>query len=263
MQPYTTSSLAEYREGIGTLRANGGDLGGGSETLIANTLTAGAGQRYDFESDTFALAFPWQSALDPIGQPSDVSGTLIKNQTMAVACNVADTLSVGANQTTGFVGDVVAQSIAYPMHGGMIGRQEQNGPSGSGFGNESDPSYTLTAGGQVRHGVAAIMQPIGAFFSGQGAKAGSIAYDENVAPTLKASDSGTNRTPSAHIAMQVRRLTPVECERLQGFPDGYTNIPWRKNPESPDGPRYKALGNSMAVPVMAWIGKRIKQVSEL
>ena len=59
-------------------------------------------------------------------------------------------------------------------------------------------------------------------------------------------------------SMAVRRLTPVECERLQGFPDNYTNIPWRKAPESPDGPRYKALGNSMAVPVMCWIGKRIQ-----
>ncbi len=59
-------------------------------------------------------------------------------------------------------------------------------------------------------------------------------------------------------SMAVRRLTPVECERLQGFPDNYTNIPWRKQPESPDGPRYKALGNSMAVPVMGWIGKRIQ-----
>jgi DNA (cytosine-5)-methyltransferase 1 len=67
----------------------------------------------------------------------------------------------------------------------------------------------------------------------------------------------------ARVAMQVRRLTPVECERLQGFPDGYTNIPWRKKDEAPDGPRYKALGNSMAVPVMRWIGKRIQQVSEL
>lgn len=64
-------------------------------------------------------------------------------------------------------------------------------------------------------------------------------------------------------AMQVRRLTPVECERLQGFPDGYTNIPWRNKPESPDGPRYKALGNSMAVPVMRWIGERINKVSKL
>jgi DNA (cytosine-5)-methyltransferase 1 len=59
--------------------------------------------------------------------------------------------------------------------------------------------------------------------------------------------------------MAVRRLTPVECERLQGFPDNYTNIPWRKKPEAPDGPRYKALGNSMAVPVMRWIGQRIKE----
>jgi DNA (cytosine-5)-methyltransferase 1 len=55
----------------------------------------------------------------------------------------------------------------------------------------------------------------------------------------------------------VRRLTPKECERLQGFKDGHTNIPWRGKPESPDGLRYKALGNSMAVPVMHWIGKRI------
>jgi DNA (cytosine-5)-methyltransferase 1 len=53
--------------------------------------------------------------------------------------------------------------------------------------------------------------------------------------------------------MAVRKLTPTECERLQGFPDGYTNI--KEN--CPDGPRYKALGNSMAVPVMRWIGKRI------
>ena len=60
-------------------------------------------------------------------------------------------------------------------------------------------------------------------------------------------------------AMQVRRLTPTECERLQGFPDGYTAVPWRKKSagECPDGPRYKALGNSWAVPVVRWIGRRI------
>jgi DNA (cytosine-5)-methyltransferase 1 len=61
--------------------------------------------------------------------------------------------------------------------------------------------------------------------------------------------------------MQVRRLTPTECERLQGFPDGYTAIPWRGKSaeECPDGPRYKALGNSWAVPVVTWIGKRIQK----
>lgn len=60
----------------------------------------------------------------------------------------------------------------------------------------------------------------------------------------------------------VRRLTPTECERLQGFPDGYTAVPYRGSPAS-DGPRYRALGNSMAVPVMHWIGRRIQQVEAL
>ena len=61
---------------------------------------------------------------------------------------------------------------------------------------------------------------------------------------------------------QVRRLTPTECERLQGFPDDYTQIPWRNKAAEncPDGPRYKAMGNSMAVPVMRWIGERIEMV---
>jgi DNA (cytosine-5)-methyltransferase 1 len=63
-------------------------------------------------------------------------------------------------------------------------------------------------------------------------------------------------------SMAVRRLTPVECERLQGFPDSYTDIK-SKNKPTPDGPRYKALGNSMAVPVMAWIGQRIEQVEAI
>ena len=66
-------------------------------------------------------------------------------------------------------------------------------------------------------------------------------------------------------ASAVRRLTPTECERLQGFKDGHTLIPWRNKPASdcPDGPRYKALGNSMAVPVMRWIGERIQAIDEL
>lgn len=66
-------------------------------------------------------------------------------------------------------------------------------------------------------------------------------------------------------AMAVRRLTPTECERLQGFPDGYTAIPWKGKPAEscPDGPRYKALGNSMAVPVMRWIGERIERVDRI
>ncbi|MCX6861271.1 MAG: DNA (cytosine-5-)-methyltransferase, partial [Verrucomicrobia bacterium] len=62
--------------------------------------------------------------------------------------------------------------------------------------------------------------------------------------------------------MAVRRLTPNECMRLQGFPDNWANIPWKGKPEgqAPDGPQYRAAGNSMAVPVMRWIGSRIAQV---
>ena len=80
---------------------------------------------------------------------------------------------------------------------------------------------------------------------GHGARSGD-SKDEYIVPT----------------GMQVRRLTPRECERLQGFPDDYTLVPYRGKPMA-DGPRYKALGNSMAVPVMRWIGERIAQVESL
>jgi DNA (cytosine-5)-methyltransferase 1 len=85
-------------------------------------------------------------------------------------------------------------------------------------------------------------------------------------PTLLSSTAGVSRpgnettehqTYIAYQNMAVRRLTPVECERLQGFPDNYTNIP-----KAADTNRYKALGNSMAVPVMRWIGERINQYEQ-
>ncbi len=78
-----------------------------------------------------------------------------------------------------------------------------------------------------------------------------------VAPTLTTVD----RHGVMDQELRVRRLTPVECERLQGFPDNYTRIPWRgKAPEDcPDAPRYKAIGNSWAVPVVRWIGRRIQE----
>ena len=82
-----------------------------------------------------------------------------------------------------------------------------------------------------------------------------------VAPTVAAKfGTGGGNVPLVG-AMAVRRLTPVECERLQGFPDNWSRIPWKGKPETecPDGPRYKACGNSMAVPCMFWIGNRIAE----
>lgn len=86
---------------------------------------------------------------------------------------------------------------------------------------------------------------------------------EELSPTVKVGSGGNNGNPPGVMRhMSVRRITPVECERLQGFPDDYTRIPWKKKPadECPDGGRYKALGNSMAVNCMRWIGRRIELV---
>ena len=116
--------------------------------------------------------------------------------------------------------------------------------------------FTLQAGKQ--HGVAA-------FKAGQGAKAGSIAYQAEISPTLGAAESGTNRTPSIHSGSMARRLTAEECELLQGAPKGFTRIPWRGKPaqQCPDGPRYKAIGNSMAIPCMNWILTRLDTVNAI
>ena len=131
-------------------------------------------------------------------------------------------------------------------------RNNDGSSNGLGIGKDGDPMPTLDTG--CRHAVAT-----GCFKGGQGAGAGGIGYDEHLSPTLSAADSGSNRTPALMTGMQVRRLTPIECERLQGFPDNYTRI----SNKTADGPRYKAIGNSMAVPVMRWLGERIKMVDGL
>jgi DNA (cytosine-5)-methyltransferase 1 len=85
---------------------------------------------------------------------------------------------------------------------------------------------------------------------------------DGAGPLKALSRSGGGVPGMVSAQMQVRRLTPVECARLQGFPDTYLDITYRGKPAA-DGPKYKALGNSMAVPVMHWIGKRIQQVQDI
>ena len=101
---------------------------------------------------------------------------------------------------------------------------------------------------------------------------GAVAFHENQRAECSLSDTAGSLKvgggkpgqgyPALHSGMTVRRLTPRECERLQGFPDGYTAITYRGKPAA-DGPRYRAIGNSMAVPVVRWIGKGIKWVREI
>jgi DNA (cytosine-5)-methyltransferase 1 len=93
----------------------------------------------------------------------------------------------------------------------------------------------------------------------QGGKIGQSAGKGYLGQEDKAFTVATSQDQWLAQSMAVRRLTPVECERLQGFPDNWSRISWKGKPEEecPDGPRYKACGNSMAVPVMRWIGERI------
>ena len=102
---------------------------------------------------------------------------------------------------------------------------------------------------------------------GDGTLSGALAANPGIKQTTSVCTSEKNLDADGDFAFTqlVRRLTPLECERLQGFPDNHTRIPWNGKPaeECPDGLRYKAIGNSMAVPVMRWLGERIEAVDRL
>lgn len=129
----------------------------------------------------------------------------------------------------------------------------------------SDKNYSNPKGGDPCHPLAA------------GAHAPAVAFERRMTRTtggqpqeelngcLRADENSGDGAPCVATPMAVRRLTPRECERLQGFPDDYTLIPYRNKTaaDCPDGPRYKALGNSMAVPVIQWIGKQIQLVDQI
>ena len=180
----------------------------------------------------------------PAGTPAGVDANGLQH-TVGTLC--ADTHPGAYSGQDAYTGRLVP---AYGIPGNWIGRKPENGGNAVEPMHDVSPCLTKTD----RHGVAA--------WTGDGQTADPITAHEGRTYTQE----GTNNFRLHNCVQQqmaVRRLTPVECERLQGFPDTYTAIPWRKKEttECPDGPRYKALGNSMAVPVMHWIGKRIKEVS--
>lgn len=135
---------------------------------------------------------------------------------------------------------------------------DTGGPPGIVLASTGNIAHCLNAGGMGRqdyetetlitHALRAVAMNL------RGRDGGSMPELSDVA-SLRAADGGSSRSYIAG-GMAVRRLTPRECERLQGFPDDYTKL----SDKTADGPRYKALGNSMAVPVMRWIGERIEQV---
>lgn len=150
-------------------------------------------------------------------------------------------------------------SVSYALVGNIIGRKPENGGNGTGFSEEL--CYTLTA--MDNHAVCQTYKTR-SFAQNTRNELRYIGGDGEVAGAL-AAQPGMKQQTFLESSFGVRRLMPIECERLQGFPDNWTRIEWNGKPaeQCPDSRRYKALGNSMAVPVMKWIGERIRMVDRL
>ena len=144
----------------------------------------------------------------------------------------------------------VAAPVSFAIQAGALRTNPASGPGGVGV--QADHAYTLETRAEVQAVAVAL----------RGREGGATAeLGDEVQNCLRASGGGGDKPHVLH-AMRVRRLTPTEAERLMGFPDGHTAIPHKGKPAA-DGPRYKALGNSWAVNVAAWVGQRIMEVDAI
>jgi DNA (cytosine-5)-methyltransferase 1 len=191
VEPFTPSQFAQYTEGVGTLRSNGGDLAGGSETLAV-------------------IGFSHTQGLS--AQPSESAWPTLRTEGNGMA-------------------------VAYDEYNDTIG---------------GEVHHALRAGTKQSTGV--VIDAAG-FKAGQGAGAGGIGYQEGMSQTLTSQMNGIEPTVLTPT-MAVRRLTPLECERLMGWPDGWTATKNDGTPQS-DTHRYKQCGNGIASPVAQWIAQQI------
>lgn len=220
---------------------------------VAATLTA-KGVRQDFEVETF-IAHSLRGEGFDASEDGTGRGTPIVP--VAFAQNTRDEVRlIGADGA--IAGAVAAENgmkqqtyLAYPINTQMALRGADTSNSsreGVGVGEAHDPAFTLQA--NHSHAVAVSIR------GREGGATAELSGDAN--PALRASQGGGDK-PHILLPSAVRRLTPEECEALQGFPRGFTRIPWKKKPaeQCPDGPRYKAIGNSMAVPCVRWVFERL------
>jgi len=243
---FTSTSFGEYGEGVGTVRAAGGDLGGGSETLVPDVCPA---LSTDLEKQVSNQMIANAEAFFHTVAERDVTGTITAGGMKAL----------GARD--------IEEGVVHPV---FIPAHEKVGPAPEKpvvFGWQNSAKRGLSESTEVSPTLdtsktPAVTYGIPGNWIGRKPENGGNATTpmHNVAPNLTSAD----RHGVAHD-MKVRRLTPIECERLQGFPDNFTQIPYRNKDaeQCPDGPRYKAIGNSMAVPVMKWIGERINMVEDI
>ena len=154
-------------------------------------------------------------------------------------------------------GSAVVEAMPIAIQERAISENMDAGPGGKGWSDEGS-AYTLEARNNVQavaYDFFNISAPVNRQNRSPGDPCHTLARDN--------ANQATVMLGNQRIGWRVRRLTPTECEALQGFPRNYTNIPYRNKNDAPDGPRYKALGNSMAVNAMRWIGRRIEMVDAL
>ena len=210
-----------------------------------------------------------------LGTDFDLDGGLISS--------VSPTLRAGGNRTGGDRPpgtDVDTVECLIPVAHSLRGEGFDASEDGTGRGTPIVPVAFDCKGTQVQHdqtGSTPTLRAMGhaeshanaggqlaVAFDLRGREGGSMPEGPHYTANIRAASGGSSRSYVAQ-PWAVRRLTPRECERLQGFPDDFTVIPWRKKPadQCPDGPRYKALGNSWAVNVADWVGERIQMVEKL
>jgi DNA (cytosine-5)-methyltransferase 1 len=216
---------------------------------VSHCLNAGGMGRQDYETETLVAhslrADGFDASEDGTGRGTPLVPIAFsaKDHGGDAEFNLAPTLRAGGF-TTSHANAGVMPAIAY----GLSTQQEPK------WADDLSPTLTIPSksGGGQPTAVAFMQNQVGDVICG------------DVMHSLGTNSNATGRNAAnVATAWAVRRLTPTECERLQGFPDDYTNIPWRGKNGSPDGPRYKALGNSMACNAMRWIGRRIEGVSTL
>ena len=265
---FTLSSFGGYERGCGTLRSEGGDIGGGSETLavaIPETDVVGALSDGAHMGGGLNGQDAYTGRLLAVAQGADVYNGEVTGDTAATVTSATGIANAS--------GPKVVEPIA--IQGSMIGRKEENGPQGSGY-SEDGTSFTLTE--TDKHAVCSWNGDVTpkssedvsvTLRSQQGGEGVGVAQ---MNPTLDIVDGETvEGMCEMRGATMVRRLTPMECERLQGFPDGWTE--WKQIVElegnewvrvelkqkQKDGPRYRQMGNAVSVPVAEYIGRRMAE----
>ena len=318
-ESYAESSFAQFKEGdVAALKASGGVLGGGSETVLVETFTKSRRAQSATDNETWVKGKP-APTLNSFDQGDVRATTVIVNEPMLIDGRRVDDVriyeepvqtlqarmgtggnnvpmlmfdtqfgsnaNVFENQSPTLKASQAAPSVAYPIQdgrdmdhqqnglgiakdgspaytilatgaqavaygiqGNMIGRQDHNGPAGKGHTDENDPMFTLNT--TDKHAVA---------FQYDGYNQTVNTSDVSQSLRIGRDSSDFVAQPSEPTTMVVRRLTPLECERLMGWPDDHTRYK-ADGTEQADTHRYKQCGNGVASPVAEWIGEQLRNL---